>query len=118
MNQVDVDLIFALINVVVHDLISKGIKNDRNNWQIPLTLSSSCWDKVVKTSSGGFPLSVVSDLFVGRTRAIDGYCCCWDWKSICNPTGMGGSSNKAGCGIDNDVGGGGIITKINFILWK
>jgi hypothetical protein len=31
---------------------------------------------------------------------------------------MGGSSNKAGCGIDNDVGGGGIITKINFILWK
>jgi hypothetical protein len=55
-------------------------------------------------------LSVVSDLFVGRTSAIDGYCC-WDCKSVCNPTGIGGSSNRVG-------GGGGIITKINFYSFE
>jgi hypothetical protein len=55
-------------------------------------------------------LSVVSDLFVGSTSAIDGYCCCccWDCKSTCNPTGIGGSSNIAG--------GGGIITTKNYIF--
>ncbi len=88
---------------------------------IPFTLSSSCCDKVAKGSSVFFKsetdfwCSVVSDLGDGRTSEMDGYCCCcWDCKSVWNPTGIGGSSNRIGCGIDSDDGGGGIITRITF----
>lgn len=106
---------------------SKKYKNDLLyiRISIPFTLSSSCWDKVVKGSSvvfkseTNFWFSFVSDLGEGRTSEIDGYCCCccWDWKSVWNPTGIGGSSNRVGCGIDNDDGGGGIMTRIIFSFW-
>jgi hypothetical protein len=59
---------------------------------------------------------LVDDSFVGRTRDIDGYCCCccWGCKSIWNPTGIGGSSNRVGCGIDSDAGVGGLMTRNTF----
>ncbi len=87
-------------------------------------LSSSCCDNVAEASSDGLESVVVfwlpfeSDLFVGITSAIDGYCCCCvDCKSTFNPTGIGGSSRMVGWGIDKDTGGGGIMTKIGVMLW-
>lgn len=70
----------------------------------PLTLNSSCWDRVAVESSVAFKsktdflFAAASDLLPGKTRAMELFPC-WrgDGSSVaCKPTGMGGSSRMLG----------------------